>query len=147
MGVESPWAPIGAPEKYRFCHPLTLVSFIFGTICYSKMMIWGNVDEWVLGKFREQKRLSFRGLGSRKNNEKNNVGRFAAENPEKITKKITALRAENPEKITSKRFFFGKNPEKKTLVTLRSQFSRIESSLSVVYLQHYVIWPDLETLP
>ena len=31
-----------------------------------------------------------------------NVGRFAAENPEKITKKITALRAENPEKITSK---------------------------------------------
>ena len=62
----------------------------------------------------EKKRLS---LESRKNNEKNNVGRFAAENPEKITKKITALRAENPEKITSKRFFFGKNPEKKTLIT------------------------------
>ena len=53
---------------------------------------------------------------SRRKNEKNNVGE-AAENPEKITKKITALRAENPEKITSKRFFFGKNPEKKTLAT------------------------------
>ena len=63
---------LGAPENvYIFCRPLTLFSFIFEAIWASKMIIWGNLDEWFWKIPR-----------------KKNVDRFAADSPEIKLKKV-----------------------------------------------------------
>ena len=51
-----------------------------------------------------------RKIASRKNPQKNNVGRFAASNPQKNPQKKSGASRRDPQKKTSKRFFLRKYP-------------------------------------